>query len=77
MRLVCGWVGKISHLPRPTRETFANTTNRTFFNSKYIMAAVGKCRNCGKTVYPLEAASAVGVVFHKGCFKCKTLLVVN
>lgn len=34
------------------------------------MASVGKCRVCGKTVYQLEAVTAVNSVYHKGCFKC-------
>eukprot|EP00128_Syssomonas_multiformis_P015777 Colp12_sorted_trinity150504_noHs@5115 len=38
------------------------------------MASVGKCRNCTKTVYQLEAARAgppgKEIVFHKSCFKC-------
>jgi hypothetical protein len=34
------------------------------------MAALGKCQRCGKSVYPLEAATAVNKVWHKGCFKC-------
>eukprot|EP01101_Sappina_pedata_P006943 TRINITY_DN356_c0_g1_i1.p2 TRINITY_DN356_c0_g1~~TRINITY_DN356_c0_g1_i1.p2 ORF type:complete len:175 (+),score=74.75 TRINITY_DN356_c0_g1_i1:26-526(+) len=36
------------------------------------MASLGKCRNCKKTVYPLEGFTAVNAAFHKGCFKCDT-----
>jgi len=39
------------------------------------MASKGKCKNCAKTVYPLEAVTcgppAATQVFHKGCFKCQ------
>ena len=28
------------------------------------------CSRCGKTAYPLESLTALGTVFHKGCFKC-------
>jgi hypothetical protein len=27
-------------------------------------------KQCGKTAYPLESLTALGAVFHKGCFKC-------
>jgi Ca2+-binding EF-hand superfamily protein len=30
-----------------------------------------KCVVCGKTVYPIEAVSAMDQVWHKGCFKCQ------
>jgi len=31
-----------------------------------------QCSGCGKTVYQKEALTAIGLSFHKGCFKCQS-----
>lgn len=37
-----------------------------------------QCPRCQKTVYPAEKLMACSAAWHKGCFKCKTcMLIVN
>ncbi|GAM29079.1 hypothetical protein SAMD00019534_122550, partial [Acytostelium subglobosum LB1] len=39
-------------------------------NNNIIMSAPSKCEECAKSVYPLEALTAVGKSWHKHCYKC-------
>nr|XP_043626650.1 LIM domain-containing protein PLIM2b-like [Erigeron canadensis] len=52
---------------KPDRENTSRTQSK--FSSMFS-GTQDKCRQCNKTVYPLEKVTMEGEPYHKSCFKC-------
>jgi hypothetical protein len=57
----------------PQKSTFGGAKPTTTSTSSVTMGSRSgnTCSSCGKAVYPIEEIKAMGIVFHKGCFKCQ------
>ncbi|KAI7745675.1 hypothetical protein M8C21_030415 [Ambrosia artemisiifolia] len=63
-----GNFSKNFHTSKPDREsTHSRAPNKL---SSLFSGTLDKCRQCNKTVYPLEKVTMEGEPYHKSCFRC-------